>query len=50
MFSLENSYFTDCILRNKIKYRYLMRLDPDEIPILKKYKTIPELIKSNARR
>ena len=30
MFTLENIYFTDCILRNMHNYRFLIHLDPDE--------------------
>lgn len=44
LFALENIYFTDCILRFKNKFNFLAHFDPDEIPILKKHKTLKELL------
>lgn len=44
MFAMENIYFTDCLLRNMNSYRFMMHVDPDEVPVLLQHETLPELI------
>ena len=50
LFGLENIYFSDCILRNRHQHRYLMHLDPDELPILGKYSSFTDFIVAAASR
>ncbi|KAF2349503.1 Glycosyltransferase family 92 [Trinorchestia longiramus] len=44
MFSLENIYFTDCLLRNMHRYRFLAHFDPDELPVLLQHRSLPHLV------
>ncbi|RXG55318.1 hypothetical protein Avbf_19113, partial [Armadillidium vulgare] len=41
--SVQNIYLNDCLLRNKDDFDYLGVMDSDEIPILKKHRSLPEL-------
>lgn len=45
LFAMENIYFTDCVLRNMHRYRYIAHFDPDEVPVLLQQKSLPHLIK-----
>ncbi|RXG57463.1 hypothetical protein Avbf_17652 [Armadillidium vulgare] len=42
----QNIYITDCLQRNKDDFDYLAVFDPDEIPILRHHRSLPELLKS----
>ncbi|KAF2360221.1 Glycosyltransferase family 92 [Trinorchestia longiramus] len=44
MFGLENIYFSDCLLRNRDEFRYLLHLDPDELPMLGRYDSVQNFI------
>ena len=44
MFAMENIYFSDCILRNKDRFRFLAHFDPDELPVLLQHDSLPELV------
>ena len=44
MFALENVYFTDCILRNMYEYRFIAHWDFDEVPILRYFRHVSELL------
>jgi hypothetical protein len=46
IFSLENIYFTDCLLRNMHRYRFLAHFDPDELPVLLQHDSLPQLVQS----
>jgi len=49
MFTLENMYFSDCLLRNKDKYRFMAHIDPDELPILLKHDNMSQLVNHLAK-
>ena len=36
MFSAENLYFSDCVLRHMHEYRFIAHHDLDEVPMIKK--------------
>ncbi|KAL7641969.1 UNVERIFIED_CONTAM: hypothetical protein RMT77_007843 [Armadillidium vulgare] len=42
--SLQNMYLNDCLLRNKDDFDFLGVFDSDEIPIMKKHRSLPDLL------
>ncbi|XP_069973430.1 uncharacterized protein [Penaeus vannamei] len=44
MFSQENVYFSDCVLRHMHEYRFIAHFDPDEVPVLPHHQTLPGLV------
>ena len=44
IFAMENIYFSDCIMRNKDDYRFLAHFDPDELPVMMRHRTLPDLM------
>ncbi|XP_037784930.1 uncharacterized protein LOC119580847 [Penaeus monodon] len=41
-FAMQNVYYTDCGLRHMHEYRFIVHIDPDEIPMLRRHKTFPQ--------
>ncbi|XP_069970325.1 uncharacterized protein [Penaeus vannamei] len=41
MFTMENLYFTDCLLRHMHEYRFISHFDPDEMPMLQNHDSFP---------
>lgn len=44
MFSQENIFFSDCVLRHMHEYRFIAHFDPDEVPILPRHESLPGLV------
>lgn len=46
MFALENVYFTDCMLRNMNKFRFIAHVDPDELIVIEdqQSQSLPEFM------
>ncbi|XP_042858644.1 uncharacterized protein LOC122244728 [Penaeus japonicus] len=50
MFTMENMYFTDCVLRHMHEFRFIAHFDPDEMPMLPKHDSFPLWISDQMRR
>ncbi|KAF2352099.1 Glycosyltransferase family 92 [Trinorchestia longiramus] len=49
-FFAADAYHTDCVLRHRLRFRFIAVLDIDELPVLNKHATLPEYVQYAHKR